>query len=391
MARTSSETQEVVESQRLFVDENSLAQMIEISIRNVLEAELTEHLGAQRYERSDERRGQRNGTKPRTMNSRVGKLHFQVPQSRDSSFSPSVFERYQRSERALVAAMQEMMVQGVSTRRVGEVLEKMAGFTVSPATVSRSMAELDEEIERFRNRPLTELTYPYLVIDARYEKIRTNKHVVSQAVLVAAGITDAGQREILGLWVDNSESEETWGKVFKELRSRGLKGVELVVSDAHAGIRAALARHFQGVAWQRCQIHLMRELIKKVSWRDDKELSKDLRAIFVSESRETCLAVAEEVAAKWEKKAPELAKVLRAGIEDCLTVQEMPSEIRRRLRSTNMLERLMRSLKQRSQVVSIFPNAASCQRLLGAVLLDIHEDWTSAEAKRYLNFDRLNP
>lgn len=391
MARTSSETQEVVESQRLFVDENSLARMIEISIRNVLEAELTEHLGAQRYERSDERRGQRNGTKPRTMNSRLGKLHFQVPQSRDSSFSPSVFDRYQRSERALVAAMQEMMVQGVSTRRVGEVLEKMAGFTVSPATVSRSMAELDEEIERFRNRPLTEFTYPYLVIDARYEKIRTNKHVVSQAVLVVAGITDAGQREILGLWVDNSESEEAWGKVFKELRSRGLRGVELVVSDAHSGIRAALARHFQGVAWQRCQIHLMRELIKKVSWRDDKELSKDLRAIFVSESRETCLAVAEEVAAKWEKKAPELAKALRAGIEDCLTVQEMPSEIRRRLRSTNMLERLMRSLKQRSQVVSIFPNAASCQRLLGAILLDIHEDWTSAEAKRYLNFDRLNP
>jgi len=388
MVRRTIEAQEVVESQSLFADEGTLARMIEACVRQTLEEELSRHLGAGPYERSEGRRGHRNGSKPRTMATRLGKLHFDVPQAREGGFSPSVFERYQRSERALVAAMQEMMVQGVSTRRVGEVLEKMAGFSVSGATVSRSMAELDEEIARFRGRSLSGRSYPYLVIDARYEKIRTARHIASQAALVVAGISDEGRREILGLWVENSESEETWGRVFKELKGRGLSGVELVVSDAHKGIRAALSRHFQESAWQRCQVHFMREMIKKLSWRDEKELAADLRSIFASESRAMCLAVAEEVAQKWEGRCGKLSKALREGVEDCLTVQSLPGEIRRRLRSTNMLERLMRTLKARSRVVSIFPNAASCERLLGAVLLEVHEDWMG-EAGRYLNLDRL--
>ena len=180
--------------------------------------------------------------------------------------------------------------------------------------MSRSMAELDEEIARFRGRSLSGCAYPYLVIDARYEKIRTAKHIANQAVLVVAGITDEGRREILGLWVDNSESEESWSRVFRDLKSRGLRGLELVVSDAHRGIRAALERHFQGVVWQRCQVHFMRELLKKLSWRDEKELAKDLRGIFASESRATCLAVAEEVAQKWEGRSAKLATALRNGI-----------------------------------------------------------------------------
>lgn len=390
MVRKKSEAQESVGSQSLFADEATLSRMVEACVRSALEEELTEFLGAERYERSEERRGQRHGMKPRTMNSRLGKLRFDVPQARGGGFSPSVFERYQRSERALVSAMQEMMVQGVSTRRVGDVLEKMAGFTVSGATVSRSMAELDEEIGRFRERSLSARAYPYLVIDARYEKIRTARHIANQAVLVVAGISEEGRREILGLWVDNCESEETWSKVFKDLKARGLRGAQLVVSDAHLGIRAALSRHFQEAAWQRCQVHFMRELIKKLSWRDEKELAADLRAIFASESRATCLGVAEEVASKWQGRSAKLAAALREGVEDCLTVQSMPSEIRRRLRSTNMLERLMRTLKARSRVVSIFPNAGSCERLLGAVLLEIHEDWMG-EPARYLNLERLDP
>jgi putative transposase len=283
MTRRSSKAQDPQEGQRLFIDEGALAGMIQACVRQVLEEEVTRHIGADPYERSECRRGHRNGTKPRTMQTAVGRLHFEVPQVRQGGFRPSVFERYQRSDRALVAALQEMVVQGVSTRRVATVLEEMAGFEVSATTVSRSMAELDEEIARWRGRPLDEHEYPYLIIDARYEKVRVNGRVISQAVLVAAGINDEGRRELLGFWRGDSESEATWSEVLIDLKRRGLKGVELVVSDAHAGIRAALGRHLQGASWQRCRVHLMREMLKKVGWRDYRELAADLRAIYVSE------------------------------------------------------------------------------------------------------------
>ena len=365
-----------------------IAGLLEVAIRDALEAQVTEHLGADHYERTDQRRGRRNGTKPRTMKTAVGALHFDVPQVREGDFHPSVFERYQRSDKAMVGAMREMVIQGVSTRRVSAVLEEMAGFSVSAGLVSRAMAELDEEIARFNERPLDECEWPYLIIDARYEKIRKAGRVVSQAVLVAAGISDTGQRRILGYWVGDSESEATWGEVFEALKRRGLKGLEMIVSDAHAGIRAALGRYFQGIPWQRCRVHLMREMLAKVSYRDFKELARDLRRIFAAPGgREDCLAVGAEVIEKWRKKAPKMTAALEAGLEDCLTAQGLRPELRRRLHSTNMLERIMRELKRRSRVVSIFPSISSAERLFGALLIEMDEAWQS-EPHRYLVFER---
>jgi transposase-like protein len=363
--------------------------MIQTCVREVLDEQLARHVGAAPYERTVERRGQRNGVKPRTMNTAVGRLHFDVPQVRQGGFRPTVFERYQRSDRALVAALQEMVVQGVSTRRVGVVLEEMAGFEVSSATVSRAMAELDEEIARWRGRRLDEHQWPYLIIDARYEKVRVAGRVRSQAVLVVAGITDEGRRELLGFWTGDSESEATWSEVFMDLKRRGLEGVEWVVSDAHGGIRAALARRMQGVAWQRCRVHLMREMMAKVGWRDYKELAADLAAIFVSQDKGRCLEVAGEVAEKWERRAPKMAAALRAGVEDCLTAKALGPVLWRRLGSTNMLERLMKELKRRTRTVGAFPNTASLERLIGALTIEIDEAW-ACEPARYLALDREN-
>jgi putative transposase len=361
-----------------------LKQMIEILVRQVLEVELENFIGAGFYERSDRRQGHRNGTKPRTMKTRIGDLHFEVPQVREGGFYPSAFERYQRSEKAMICTIQEMVVQGVSTRDVKKVMEEMGGFEVSAATVSRAMAELDEEIHRFRTRRFIEHEYPYLIVDARYEKARREGHVRPAAVLIVAGIMDEGRREILGYYAGDSESEATWGAVFRDLKDRGLRGVQMVVSDAHKGIRAGLAKHFQGVLWQRCQVHLMREMLKKTARKDYKDLAADLRAIFVSEEKAQCLRVAEETAQKWEKRYPSMARALREGVEDCLAVLAVPADHRKRLRTTNMLECVMREMRRRTRVVNIFPNEASCVRLFGSLLIELNEQWL-IEKRVYLS------
>ncbi len=368
--------------QNLFQEPGLLAGMLQTMVRNALEEELSRYLCAESYERNDKRRGWRNGTKPRTMKTAVGELRFDVPQTRDSGFRTSLFERYQKSDKALISALQEMVVKGVSTREVGDVLQEMAGFEVSAATVSRAMAELDQEIESFFSRPLKECEYPYLIVDARYEKIRVGGRIRSQAVLIVAGINDQGRREVLSLKVGDSESKECWGEVFSDLKARGVRGVEIIISDAHLGIQAAVSKHFQGVGWQRCKVHLMRELLAKVSYKSYKDLAADLRGIWSSSEKGQCLEAAEEVAVKWEIKAPAMAKALRAGVEATLEVWALPERIRRKLNSTNMLERVMQEVKKRSRKVRIFPNESSCRRLVGAVLMELDEKW--ACEKRYL-------
>jgi putative transposase len=370
----------------LFVEPDLLRDLVRTVVQEVLEAEVTEHLGAERYERSSARRGRRNGTKPRRLKTGVGELELRLPQVRESGFRTQVFERWQRSDKALVAALQEMVVKGVSTRGVASVLEELGGFEVSAATVSHAMAELDSEIEAFFARDLSESEYPYLIVDARYEKVRRSGRVRSQAVLIVAGVSADGGRELLSLALGDSESEATWSDVFTDLKRRKLRGVDLVVSDAHGGIRAALERHFQGVAWQRCKVHLMREMLRKVSWRDYKELAGDLRAIFASDESAQCLAVGEEVAAKWEERAPRMTRALRAGLEDALAVWHLPDRLRRRLNSTNMLERAMKEIKKRTRSVGAFPNEKACRRLVGAVLMEMQDRW-DMEPMRYLVLD----
>jgi transposase-like protein len=369
------------------VNPDVFKQMVETMAQHVLEAQISAHLGAEPYERSTERTGQRNGYKSRTLKTRVGELELAVPQVREGGFRPTLFERYQRTEKALLMAMQEMFVKGVSTRAVNDVMEAMGGFEVSPGLVSRAAAEIDDQVRRWRERSLEAHEYPYLIVDARYEKVRRGGRIESVAVLVVTGVDEEGRRDVLGYWLGDSESESTWGEAFADLKARGLRGVEVVVSDAHLGIRKALAKHFQGACWQRCRVHLMRELLNRAAWQDRKELARDLRSIFASEEKEVCLAAGEAVAAKWEKKLAKMSQALRAGLEDTLAVLALPREQRRRLATTNMIERQNREFRRRTRNVSIFPNEASCIRLFGAMCVELSEKW-QGEAKRYLNMER---
>jgi putative transposase len=373
--------------QRLFQDPQRLKEVIGLVCQAVMAEEVAEHVGAALHERTGERRGQRNGHKPRSLLTRVGALELSVPQVRDCDrgpYHPSLFARWERSERALLVACGEMYFQGVSTRNVREVLETMCqGVDLSAMTVSRVAAEIDEKLAAFRTRRLDASVYPYLKVDARYEKVRVEGRVISQAVLVVMGFTQHGRREILDWRLADSESESSWSTLFRDLKDRGLSGVTLLVSDAHAGIIAAAQRHLQGAAWQRCQVHFKRELLKKVSYKRAAELMADVKAVFKGEDTPECLRRGEEVAMKWEKTSASVSKMLREGLGDCLTVLTFPSDHRKGLASTNMLESLMKRLKKRTQVVGVFPNQASCDRLIGAQLLEVHEQWLAEEAAKF--------
>jgi len=362
----------------LFTQAQGPRALLEQLSQEALEAECAQHLQAQRHERTGERQGYRNGYKPRKLQTRVGTLEMTVPQVRDTEpYQPSLWGKWQRHERALLVACAEMYYQGVSTRRVQEVLQTMCEGQISAMTVSRIAQELDEKLAGFRRRSLKAVAYPYLQIDARYEHVRLDGKVVSQAVLVVMGYNALGRREILDWRVADSESESSWGELFRDLKDRGLHGVLLVTSDAHGGIRAALQRHLQGVSWQRCQVHFKRELSQRVGSKRYHELQADLRAVFSGEDQAECLRRREEMAQKWGEKYPKVATMLE-GVEDCLAVLAFPAAHRKRLASTNHAENLMRQLRRRTAAVGIFPNVASLDRLIGAQLLEIHEQWLTA-------------
>jgi putative transposase len=371
--------------QGVFAREEGPRLLLAALAQAAMRAEVEAHVGAAPHERSEARRGRRNGTKPRTLKTRVGELELDVPQVRGCEpYRPGMFNKWQRSERALLTACAEMYFQGVSTRNVREVLEAMCEGEVSAMTVSRVAQELDEKLSSFRSRRLDYTSWAYLMLDARYEKVRVEGKFVSQAVLVVVGFTCDGRREVLDWRVCDSEAEEHWGECFRSLKGRGLSGVSLVVSDAHRGIRSAVQRHLQGAAWQRCRVHFKREAMRKVSYKRAGELMKDLAAVFEPWERAECLRRGEEVAAKWERGCPAVASMLREGLEDCLAVLGFPEHHRRKLASTNLLENLMKRLKKRTRVVGIFPNRASCDRLIGSQLLEVHEEWQASD-KAYFN------
>jgi putative transposase len=373
--------------QGLFMEEQGPRQLLEWLSNRAMDAEVTGHLRALPHERTDHRQGYRNGTKSRTLHTRVGALGLSVPQVRGCEpYHPSLFAKWQRSERALLVACAEMYYQGVSTRNVRDVLEAMCDGEISAMTVSRIAQELDEKLNEFRSRRLDGTAYPYLIVDARYERVRVSGRVVSQAVIVVSGISAQGVREVLDWRVDDCESEQTWGEVFRGLKDRGLRGVELVVSDAHGGIRAAMTRHFQGVAWQRCRVHFLREIGRKVPHKHKRDLLADVRAVLAGEDRGECVRRGREAGAKWGPRYPAVATMLEQGLEDCLTVLGFPAEHRRKLAGTNLMERVMRTIKKRTAVVGVFCTRAACDRLVGAMLLEVHEDW-SLDRDRYLNMD----
>lgn len=376
--------------QGVFSDKDGLRRLLEVLVQTTMNHEVTDHLGAELHARSVDRRGYRSGSKPRSLATRVGELKLGVPQVRGCEpYHPSMFARWQRSERALLVACSEMYFQGVSTRNVQSVLEQMCGLDVSAMTVSRVAAELDEKLSSFRCRRLDHASWPYLMLDARYEKVRVDGKVVSQAVLVTVGFTAEGKREVLDWRVADSESEQSWSAVFTSLKDRGLHGVKLIVSDAHRGIRAAITRHFQGAGWQRCRVHYKREMGRQVSYKKLRELNRDLAAVFAGSDRGECLKRGEEMACKWERSSPSVSAMLRDSLEDCLTVDSLVEHHRRRLASTNLLENMMKRLKKRTRVVGVFPNRSACDRLIGAQLLELHESWLTSE-KPYFNMNYTN-
>ena len=371
------------------MDGDVFKHMLELMCQRVMEEEMARHVGAQKHERAPERSGHRNGYKPRKLKTRVGELSMQVPQVRGMEpYSPLFFAKWQRSERALLVACAEMYFMGVSTRKVKHVLDKMGGFELSASTVSCVATELDETLTAFRRRRLNDHTWPYLMVDATYVKVRKNGRVCSQAVLVVAGINDAGHREILTWHGADVESEDTWTEVFRELKQRGLGGVDWVISDGHEGIQAAVRTQFSGVSWQRCWTHFMRNAMAKVGHKHKDAFAKELIAARKPDDIKVCLAEAECVAQRWEKSYPRAAKQIRTQFEECLAVHHLPREHRRRVYTTNMLERVMTEIKRRTRVVGIFPNEASSDRLIGAQLLERQDKW-HCEPMRYLVMDHL--
>lgn len=353
---------------------DGMSEAIEILFNEAMKLQRSEALGALPYQRTSDRRGHANGFKPKTVATRLGKLELQVPQTRGVEFYPTVLERGDRSERALKLAVAEMYVQGVSTRKVAAITQELCGLEVSSVQVSRAAALLDEELEAWRNRPLGET--PYLILDARYEKIRHGGAVVSCAVLVAIGVTPEGGRSILGVSVSLSEAEVHWREFLASLQDRGLHGVRYVVSDDHAGLKQAREARFAGVPWQRCQFHLAQNAMQYVpTLAMRREVARDLRSVLDAGDAAEADRQLGQLVKKYAATAPKLAAWLEANVPEALTVLQLPAAHRRKLRTTNMLERVNKEIKRRTRVATLFPNEASALRLVTAVLMEISEDW----------------
>ena len=353
---------------------DGMAQAIEILLNEAMKLQRSAALRAGPYERTRERRGYANGFKPKTVASRLGKLQLEVPQTRGVEFYPTALERGERSERALKLAVAEMYVQGVSTRKVAAITQELCGLDVSSVQVSRAATLLDEELAAWRSRPLGET--PYLILDARYEKIRHGGAVVSCAVLVAIGVTPEGGRSILGVSVSLSEAEVHWREFLASLQDRGLHGVRYIVSDDHAGLAAAREARFAGVPWQRCQFHLAQNALHYVpTLAMRSEVARELRGVLDAGDRAEADRRLAQIVTKYASAAPKLAAWLEANVPEALTVLSLPAAHRRKLRTTNSLERINKEIKRRTSVATLFPNEQSALRLVTAVLMEISEDW----------------
>jgi putative transposase len=367
-------------------DADILKSIVSEALQQTLEAEMDEALGAEKSERTPNRMGYRSGYYGRTLITRVGKIELRVPQDRQGRFRTEMFERYQRSEKALTAAMMQMYLQGVSTRKVKAITEELCGHEFSSATISRIVAALDEELERFSRRRLED-DYPYLVLDARYEKVREEGTVRSQAVLIAIGIDWEGRRNVLAVELANRESASSWKEFLTALRERGLHGVQLAISDDHAGLRRAIREVLPEATWQRCYVHFLRNALDYLPRKADDDCLMELRWLYDRRNVEEVRRDLAAWLAKWATRYPKLCSWVEENIEETLSFYRLPRQHHKNLKSTNMLERIMEEIKRRTLVVRIFPNAASCLRLVRALAVEMHENWI--EAIRYLNMEPL--
>ena len=368
-------------------DEELLRALLRTALQEVLEVEMAEALGAEKGERTSSRLGYRSGYYGRTLVTRIGKLELRVPQDRAGRFSTELFERYQRSERALVAALAEMYVQGVSTRKVKKITEELCGHSFSASSISAINQRLDEALAQFAGRPLAE-PFPYLIVDARYERVREAGVISSQAVLIAIGVDWDGRRQVLAVELASRESRSSWRDFLLALRGRGLNGVEFVVADDHAGLRAALREALPEAAYQRCYVHFLRDALDYLPRRVNDDCLQELRWLYdrrdLSEARRDLAAWL----GKWSAKYSRLTGWVEENIDETLTFYRLPRQHHKHLKSTNMLERLNEEIKRRTHVVRIFPNAESCLRLVRALAVETHENWL--EQHRYLNMDDLH-
>lgn len=366
--------------------EDFLRPLVERLVHEVLEAEMEESLGAAKGERTPQRLGYRSGYYSRALITRVGKLELRVPQDREGRFSTEVFERYQRSEKALVSTLAEMYIQGVSTRKVKAVTEQLCGHSFSASTVSEINKKLDGELDRFSGREL-EGEYPYVVLDARYEKVRSEGAVRTQAVQIALGINSEGRREVLGVELAGRESRGSWREFLLGLRERGLRGEELIISDNHAGLKQAIGEVFQDALWQRCCVHFLRNALDYFPRKGDEQCLRELRSLYDRGSLEEARRALGEWIERWEGKYPKLCLWVEENIEETFTFYRFPQNHHRRLRSTNMLERVNQEIKRRTRVVRIFPNERSCLRLIRALLVELNDEWIGQY--RYLSMNLL--
>ena len=362
--------------------DEAVRKLLESVFNAVLQAEASEQVGADLYERTDERLTYRNGYRERQFKTRVGSLELLIPKLRNGTFSTTLFANYERSEKALVLSLMEMVLQGVSTRKVSKITETLCGTSFSKSTVSKLCEELDKEVEHFRKRPLTK-AYPFLIVDAIYVKARDSGSVKSKGLLVAIGVNEDGHREVLGFKAGDGESYEIWSGFFSELKEQGLHGVDLVVSDQHKGLVKAIREQFEGTSWQRCQTHFSRNVLDKVPKKTQREVKVWLKDLYNSPSLEEARIRKNALLDYLEKYAPKAVETLDAGFDDITAVFQLPEVCRRRLRTSNSIERVNQELRRRERVIRIFPNEASIERLLGSLLIEMHENWISG--RRYID------
>lgn len=367
----------------LLSNNEGMTNLVSSIVNQILEQEMTEYIGVDKHQHSTDRPDYRNGYRVRQLYTRVGKLTLRVPQTRTGDFSTEVFNRYQRNEQALVSTLMDMYVHGVSTRKVTKITETLCGTKFSKSTVSRICTSLDAKVAAWNNRALDDKEYPFVIVDALTTDIRRDGAVRCSGVLIAYGINGDGVREILGMLVADSETNASWNELFKSLKSRGLKKVDLIVSDNHGGLVSALKKNFQGVQWQRCQTHFIRNILGHTPRHCRKEIAGELKLIFTAPTKETAIKLSKETINRFESKAPKAMDCLESGLEDALAIMTLPDKYRKKLRTSNMAERVNEEIRRREIIIRVFPNDGSAKRLIGSILADINDDWR--EANRYFD------
>jgi len=372
--------------------EKSMTILLEQVINAVLNKQASEQLNAEPYERNDDRVTYRNGYREREMTTRVGTLTLRVPKFRDGTFSTELFNSYQRSEQALILSMMEMVVQGVSTRKVSEITETLCGTSFSKSTVSALCKDLDPIVGSFRSRPLNR-RYPFVIVDAIYMRAREAHSVRAKGLLIATGVNSEGNREVLGFTVADGESEISWSEFFEGLKARGLKNVDHITSDNHGGLRNAIKKHFGTAVWQRCQTHFSKNMLDKTPKKLQPEMRQALNDMYNAPDIEKAKIRKAQITEQFEKSAPKAVSLLDESFDDVTAVFNHPEKYRKRLRTSNSIERLNEELRRRERVIRIFPNEDSLMRLMGAILIEQHEKWVSG--KKYLDmtefFEKSNP